>query len=195
MRHSSFPRSSILVYGEDTIHSLVQSTVIAQVEALLENNQIQDAADLVNNFASGQALDSDEAETLEYIHQTIAFALFSQTRFVDAAPHFLAGALDPRILVSYFPELSRPLFSEDDEVDMYDGIAKRMPIEASVDDLIRNYSPHLPPSTREAPAAQEIHKILREEAIVMIKSVLQGFKGQEKFKQQEVIMRFCVWVT
>lgn len=186
MRHSSFPRSSILVYGEDTIHSLVQSTVIAQVEALLENNQIQDAADLVNNFASGQALDSDEAETLEYIHQTIAFALFSQTRFVDAAPHFLAGALDPRILVSYFPELSRPLFSEDDEVDMYDGIAKRMPIEASVDDLIRNYSPHLPPSTREAPAAQEIHKILREEAIVMIKSVLQGFKGQGKFKQQEV---------
>jgi hypothetical protein len=61
--------------------------------------------------------------------------------------------------------------------------------------LVRNYSPHLPPSTREAPAAQEIHKILREEAIVMIKSVLQGFKGQGKFKQQEVIMRFCIWVT
>lgn len=186
MRHSSFPRSSILVYGQDTIHSLVQSTDIAQVEALLENNQIEDAADLANNFASGQALDSDEVETLEYIHQTIAFTLFSQTRFVDAAPHFLAGALDPRILVSYFPELSRPLFTDGEEADMYDGIAKRMPIEASVDDLIRNYSPHLPPSTREAPAAQEIHKILREEAIVMIKSVLQGFKGQGKYKQQEV---------
>jgi hypothetical protein len=69
---------------------------------------------------------------------------------------------------------------------MYDGIAKRMPVEASVDDLIRNYSPHLLPSTRDAPAAQEIHKILREEAIVMIKSVLQGFKGQGNFKHQEV---------
>jgi hypothetical protein len=67
MRHSSFPRSSILVYGEDTIHSLVQSTVIAQVEALLENNQIQDAADLVNNFASGQALDSDEVLLLHLL--------------------------------------------------------------------------------------------------------------------------------
>ncbi|KAG1846088.1 hypothetical protein DFJ58DRAFT_799800 [Suillus subalutaceus] len=191
MRHSSFPRSSILVYGQDTIHSLVQSTVIAQVEALLENNQIEDATDLANNFASGQALDSDEVETLEYIHQIIAFTLFSQTRFVDAAPHFLAGALDPRILVSYFPELSRPLFTDGEEADMYDGIAKRMPIEASVDDLIaanlvRNYSPYLPPSTREAPAAQEIHKILRDEAIVMIKSVLQGFKGQGEYKQQEV---------
>lgn len=189
MRHSSFPRSSILVYGQDTIHSLVQSTVIAQVEALLENNQIEDAADLANNFASGQALDSDEVETLEYIHQTIAFTLFSQTRFVDAAPHFLAGALDPRILVSYFPELSRPLFTDGEEADMYDGIAKRMPIEASVDDLIRNYSPHLPPSTREAPAAKEIHKILREDAVVMIKSVLQGFKGQGHYRphrQQEV---------
>lgn len=186
MRHSSFPRSSILVYGKDTIHSLVQSTVIAQVESLLDNNQIEDAADLANNFASGQALDSDEAETLEYLHQTIAFTLFSQTRFVDAAPHFLAGALDPRILVSYFPELSRPLFTDGEEADMYDGIAKRMPIESSVDDLIRNYSPHLLPSTRDAPAAQEIHKILREEAIVMIKSVLQGFKGQGQYKQQEV---------
>lgn len=186
MRHSSFPRSSILVYGKDTIHSLVQSTVIAQVESLLDNNQIEDAADLANNFASGQALDSDEAETLEYLHQTIAFTLFSQTRFVDAAPHFLAGALDPRILVSYFPELSRPLFTDGEEVDMYDGIAKRMPIESSVDDLIRNYSPHLLPSTRDAPAAQEIHKILREEAVVMIKSVLQGFKGQGQYKQQEV---------
>lgn len=186
MGYSSFPRSSILVYGQDTIHSLVQSTVIAQVESLLDNNQIEDAADLANNFASGQALDSDEAETLEYLHQTIAFALFSQTRFVDAAPHFLAGALDPRILVSYFPELSRPLFTDGEEADMYDGIAKRMPIEASVDDLIRNYSPHLLPSTRDAPAAQEIHKILREEAIVMIKSVLQGFKGQGQYKQQEV---------
>ncbi|KIK46201.1 hypothetical protein CY34DRAFT_9882 [Suillus luteus UH-Slu-Lm8-n1] len=222
MRHSSFPRSSILVYGKDTIHSLVQSTVIAQVESLLDNNQIEDAADLANNFASGQALDSDEAETLEYLHQTIAFTLFSQTRFVDAAPHFLAGALDPRILVSYFPELSRPLFTDGEEADMYDGIAKRMPIESSVDDLseysnlsnspshpslpdyappplsdtpapnsptplpLRNYSPHLLPSTRDAPAAQEIHKILRDEAIVMIKSVLQGFKGQGQYKQQEV---------
>ncbi|KAG0702044.1 hypothetical protein DFH29DRAFT_923524 [Suillus ampliporus] len=191
MHHSSFPRSSILVYGQDTIHSLVQSTVIAQVEVLLENNRIEDAANLTNNFASGQALDSDEAETLQYIHQSIAFALFSQTRFVEAAPHFLAGALDPRILVSYFPELSRPLFTDIEKAEVYDGIAKRMPSEANIDDLItanlvRNYSPHLPPSTREAPAAQEIRKILREEAIVMIKSVLQGFKGQGTYKQQEV---------
>ncbi|KAG1748329.1 uncharacterized protein EDB91DRAFT_1245037 [Suillus paluster] len=185
MHHSSFPRSSILVYGQDTIHSLVQSTVIAQVEALLENNRIEDAADLATNFASGQALDSNEAEILQYIHQSIASTLFSQTRFVEAAPHFLAGALDPRILVSYFPELSRPLFTDGEEAEVYDGIAKRMPSEANIDDLIRNYSPHLPPSTREAPAAQEIRRILREEAIVMIKSVLQGFKGQGQYQQQE----------
>ncbi|OAX35918.1 hypothetical protein K503DRAFT_793639 [Rhizopogon vinicolor AM-OR11-026] len=190
MRHGSFSRSSILVYAQDTIHSLVQSTIIAQVEALLESNRVEDATDLANSFASGQA-NLDEAETLQYLHQAIAFALFSQTRFVEAAPHFLVGALDPRVLVSYFPELSRPLFTEGEEAEVYDGIAKRMPREANVDDLIaanlvRNYSPHLPPSTREAPAAQEIRRILREEATVMIKSVLQGFKGKGKQKQQEV---------
>jgi hypothetical protein len=51
------------------------------------------------------------------------------------------------------------------------------------------------PSTRDAPAAQEIHKILREEAIVMIKSVLQGFKGQGQYKQQEVIIQFYLRAT
>lgn len=61
--------------------------------------------------------------------------------------------------------------------------------------LVRNYSPHLPPSTREAPAAQEIRRILREEATVMIKSVLQGFKGKGKQKQQEVIIRSHVAST
>lgn len=54
---------------------------------------------------------------------------------MEAAPHFLAGALDPRILVSYFPELSRPLFTDGEEADVYDGISKRMPSEANVDDL------------------------------------------------------------
>ncbi|OJA13344.1 hypothetical protein AZE42_05594 [Rhizopogon vesiculosus] len=190
MRHGSFSRSSILVYAQDTIHSLVQSTIIAQVEALLESNSVEDATNLADNFASGQA-NLDEAETLQYLHQAIAFALFSQTRFVEAAPHFLSGALDPRVLVSYFPELSGPLFTDGEEAEVYDGIAKRMPREANVDDLIaanlvRNYSPHLSPSTREAPAAQEIRRILREEATVMIKSVLQGFKGKGKQKQQEV---------
>jgi hypothetical protein len=71
MRHSSFPRSSILVYGQDAIHSLVQSTVIAQVESLLDNNKIEDAADLAKNFASGQALDSDEVLLLHLLVRRI----------------------------------------------------------------------------------------------------------------------------
>lgn len=146
MRHNSFSRSSILVYGQDTIHSLVQSTVIAQVEALLESNRVEDAAHLAMNFGSNldevllfrlpfrKILTFKKAETLQYIHQAIAFALFSQTRFVEAAPHFLAGTLDPRILVSYFPELSK-LFTDGEEAEVYDGIAKRMPSEANIDDL------------------------------------------------------------
>jgi hypothetical protein len=54
---------------------------------------------------------------------------------VEAAQHFLAGSVDPRVLVSYFPELSRPLFTDGEEAEVYDGIAKRMPSEANVDDL------------------------------------------------------------
>jgi len=67
MRHS---RSAILVYGQHTIHSLVQSTVIAQVEALLESNRIDDVTHLANSFASGQA-NLDEVLSLHLLLREI----------------------------------------------------------------------------------------------------------------------------
>jgi len=178
MRHNNFPRSSVLVYGQDTIHSLVQSTVIAQVEVLLKSNRIEDAAHLAMNLTSGQAnLDEvhlfhphfrkilivQKAETLQYIHQAIAFTLFSQTRFVDAAPHFLAGSLDPRILISYFPELSGPLFTFGEEAEVYDGIAERMPSEANIDDLSEylNLSVPLPVPARPCATTSSRHPCIQ----------------------------------
>jgi len=45
-------------------------------------------------------------------------------------------------------------------MDMFAGVAEHMPQENSVDDIIRNYSPHLAPNTLSSPPTAELRKIL-----------------------------------
>ena len=52
------------------------------------------------------------------------------------------GELDPRVPVSYYPELRGELFSEDDTVDVMAGVAEHMPQEDFVDDI--SEPPHIP---------------------------------------------------
>lgn len=47
----------------------------------------------------------------------------------------MAGHLDPRVLVSYFPDLRGGLFTAEDNVPMFGGVAEHMPPYTSVDDL------------------------------------------------------------
>ena len=45
------------------------------------------------------------------------------------------GELDPRALLSYYPEFTGSLFETDESVDIFSGVAERMPPEASIDDI------------------------------------------------------------
>jgi len=45
---SMFPRSSVLVLGLNSVHSLVPATLISQAEALLASHRIDDALNLVD---------------------------------------------------------------------------------------------------------------------------------------------------
>ncbi|KIK11743.1 hypothetical protein PISMIDRAFT_475868 [Pisolithus microcarpus 441] len=151
-------RPSVLLFGQSSIHALLPSTLTAQVESLLENGKIADAQALLDKAET----QGGQLEVLQYLHQCTAFKLFGQTRFRDATQHFVKGASDPRILISYFEEL-RPALCEETsspeptqtdadstrsdsmEIEVYAGVQKYMPSETSVDDIIRNYSPYLRP--------------------------------------------------
>jgi hypothetical protein len=76
-----------------------------------------------------------QANELRYAHQRIGFQCFTETLFEDAGRNFLAGELDPRLLISYFPDLRGALFGPDEVLDVFSGVAERMPAEASVDDI------------------------------------------------------------
>lgn len=87
-----------------------------------------------------------QAEELRYVYQRIGFQCFTETLFEDAGKHLFNGELDPRLLVSYYPELRGNLFTADDVMDVFAGVAEHMPQENSVDDISESLSHSPSPS-------------------------------------------------
>ncbi|KAJ7709853.1 hypothetical protein B0H17DRAFT_1155701 [Mycena rosella] len=183
MRHltSTFPKSGLLLLG-NSVQSLVPSTLISQAESLLDSHRIEEAVDLANQqlkkLQGHVTVDEDEADELRYVYQRIGFQCFTETLFEDAGKNLFDGDLEPRVLVSYYPELRGSLFSANDTMDVYAGVAERMPAEASVDDiiaanLVRNYSPYLKPNTQTAPPTAELRRILGMAAVDMLEIFLR----------------------
>src|SRR5216683_2271458 len=63
------------------------------------------------------------------------FQCLLETRFEDAGFCLFQGDLDPRVLISYFPELRRALLDGDPTVEVFSGIAECMPPYDSIDDI------------------------------------------------------------
>ncbi|KAJ7172426.1 hypothetical protein C8R46DRAFT_1085911 [Mycena filopes] len=176
-----FPKSNILLLG-NSVQSLVPSTLISQADSLLDAHRIEEAVDLADQqrrkLQGHVTVDEDEAEELRYVYQRIGFQCFTETLFEDAGKNLFNGDLDPRILVSYYPELRGSLFEASDTMDVYAGVAERMPTEASVDgiivaNLVRNYSPYLKPNTQSAPPTAELRRILGMAAVDMLEVFLR----------------------
>ncbi|GBE88874.1 predicted protein [Sparassis crispa] len=190
-RHASFLRGSVLVLGSDSVQSLLPSTLVSQVDALLESHRIEDAVNLAEQqrtrFQSMSMVDGREADELRYAYQRIGFQCLTETLFDDAGKHLFAGDLDPRLLISFYPELRGSLFGVNDSIDVFAGVSEHMPMEGSMDDIIINYSPHLPPSTREAPATVELRGILGLAAKDMLEVYLRKWRTKYGSKDAAVL--------
>ncbi|KAH9962289.1 hypothetical protein BGW80DRAFT_1255654 [Lactifluus volemus] len=147
---ATFLSSNILIFGPSSLQSLLPVTSISQAEALLENHRIQDVIELADKQrkkVEGKfVVDPDEclkpsqtlckADELAYIYQRIGFRCLLETRFEDAGFCLFQGELDPRILISYFPELRGTLLDANPTLEIFSGIAERMPPYESIDDII-----------------------------------------------------------
>src|SRR6266702_770973 len=89
-----------------------------------------------------------QAEELAYVYQRVGFQCLLETRFEDAGFCLFQGELDPRILISYFPDLHGTLLDAHPTLDVFAGIAECMPPYDSIDDL--SMSPPLFPPPRSA---------------------------------------------
>lgn len=76
-----------------------------------------------------------QTEELYYVYQRLGFQYLSETRFEDAGYHLFEGNLDPRVLISYFPELRGGMFGEEEEMEVFEGVAEHMPPYESVEDI------------------------------------------------------------
>ncbi|KAF8690330.1 hypothetical protein AX14_003009 [Amanita brunnescens Koide BX004] len=177
--------SAILLLGSASIQSLVPSTLISQVESPLDSHRYEEAIDLADQQlrkvqqAPPDATSLEQVEELNYVYQLIGFQCFAETRFDDAGKLFTKGNLDPRLLVSYYPGLRGGLFSSDDQVDVFQGVADKMPTEDSVEaivaaNLVRNYSPHLSP---DMSGTVELTRVLVMAAEEMLEGFLSRWRG------------------
>ncbi|KAA1474965.1 hypothetical protein DENSPDRAFT_841652 [Dentipellis sp. KUC8613] len=184
-RRSTFPHSNVLILSLNSINSLLPATTISQAESFLEGHRIDDVIELADQhrkkLQSKLIVDQDEAEELQYVYQRIGFQLLSETRFEDAGYNLFEGNLDPRLLISYYPNLRGELLSADDDVELFSGVAEHIPPYDSIDDIIvanivRNYSPHLAPNTRSAPPTAELRRILGDAARDMLDVFLRKWR-------------------
>ncbi|KAI0765868.1 hypothetical protein BD413DRAFT_572859 [Trametes elegans] len=180
IQYPNFPLANVLVLGLHAVQALLPSTLISQADALLDAHRLEDAADLAEQhrkkLQSMLNVDRHELDELRYVNQRLGFQCFQETLFEDAGNRLYEGELDPRVLISYYPELRGDLFREDESVDVMAGVAEHMPAEDSVDDIIRNYSPHLAPNTREAAPTVELRNILSMTARDMLESYLRKWR-------------------
>ena len=89
-------------------------------------------------------LNIPQVDELAYVYQRIGFQCLLETRFEDAGFCLFQGELDPRILISYFPDLRGALLDTDPTLDVFAGIAECIPPYDSIDDL--STSPVLSPA-------------------------------------------------
>ncbi|KAN0136305.1 hypothetical protein V8E53_005910 [Lactarius tabidus] len=182
---STFPRSHLLIFGPNSVQSLLPVTPISQVEALLDDHRIEDVIQLVDQqrkkVQSKLVVDASEAEELAYVYQRLGFQCLRETRFEDAGFCLFQGELDPRILISYFPSLRGTLLDAHPTLDVFAGVAECMPPYDSIDDLIVanlvwNYSPFIAPNTREAQPTAKLRRALGTAANDMLEGFLRKWR-------------------
>jgi vacuolar protein sorting-associated protein 3 len=76
-----------------------------------------------------------QVDELAYVYQRIGFQCLLETSFEDAGFCLFQGKLDPRILISYFPDLRGMLLNTYPMLDVFSGIAECMPPYDSIDDI------------------------------------------------------------
>ena len=91
-----------------------------------------------------------QVDELAYIYQKIGFQCLLETRFEDAGFCLYQGELDPRLLISYFPDIRGALLDADPTLDVFSGLAECMPPYDSIDDI--STSPVPCPSCHSSPA-------------------------------------------
>ncbi|KZT59571.1 hypothetical protein CALCODRAFT_493514 [Calocera cornea HHB12733] len=181
----AFTRTHLLLVGSSGVAGLLPQTLSAQCEALLAEHKTDQALALVAaaDRREGGTPDAGVEREMQYIRQKVALGWMAETKFQRAGEELYQGRLDPRLLIRLWPDLRGGLVGEEDQIDVFSGVKEQLEELVSIeqivmDNLVKNYAPHLKPDVEHAPAGSELKDGLMGEAKQMLRTYLEGVRRE-----------------
>ncbi|KAK4050303.1 hypothetical protein OIV83_003624 [Microbotryomycetes sp. JL201] len=155
-----------IVVGRNSLFALTPMTLVAQADALFDKGRAEEALDLAQQAQAGSKTFNVESA---YVLSRAAFHFLEQTLFQKAFELFEQSRMDPRWLVRMFDDLKDSVLTSADEAPILRGLQSEAAVIKSVDDYIldnlnRNYSPHIKPDVETAGPTVEIRTTLMRTA-------------------------------
>ncbi|KAG0343263.1 hypothetical protein BG004_005429 [Podila humilis] len=99
----------VLVAGRENVSALVTTPLILHADGLLRNGRVEEALVLSEKTTTTLSADNLHSERLQheldYIYQKSGLIYLGETLFDDAFALFQRGKMDPRVVISLFPDV------------------------------------------------------------------------------------------
>ncbi|CEQ41527.1 SPOSA6832_03250, partial [Sporobolomyces salmonicolor] len=174
-----------LVVGRNGLYALTPLTLVVQADALIDKGRLDDALALADNFAKSASEGAAQHPELAYVYLRAAHISLANTTFQTAFTLFLRSACDPRLIVRMFPDLRNPLIAPGDEVSVCRGLKAEVLDNKTIDDYVldnlnRNYSPHIKPDVESASSTVELRTMLGATARDCLLSYLMKWRASRR---------------
>ncbi|KAL1917008.1 uncharacterized protein VTP21DRAFT_5206 [Calcarisporiella thermophila] len=162
----------LLIYGRDSIMALVATPLVVQVDNMLDEGRLEEALVLADQAASTLPPDRQQStrmmHELEFIYQKTGLIYFGETLFDDASTLLEKGNIDPRVLISLFPEVAIPAVERElEEMELYEGVHEALRNLGSVNQIIEKSVSKMS-SDDDSNAVKELATVLRTNAYEML---------------------------
>lgn len=180
--------TQFLIHEESAVKAVVANSTFVNIDQALDREELQNALAITeilsreSQFASAERLYHE----MSYIHQKAAIMNFERMLFDDAADNFNKSNIDPRILISFFPEFD----SHAEDANVYAGIADMLVQRKTVDEIIRE---KVSQNVDDEATLAEVQEILKSNAIELLCRFLTKFRetkgpGTQEPAGQEILM-------
>ncbi|CAE6446226.1 unnamed protein product [Rhizoctonia solani] len=142
---TSYARSRILLTSNNSIQSLVPTTLLSQAESLLGAGREKDVVRLLD-IVRKKTGDEDQDVQVRYIYTQLGYTKLRETQFEEAGNYFFRAETDARALIRLFPDLCEGLLDYDnpeETMPVFKGLEDIVRAAKSVEETVHNYSPHL----------------------------------------------------
>ncbi|KAM0786374.1 hypothetical protein ACM66B_001842 [Microbotryomycetes sp. NB124-2] len=155
-----------MIVGRNSLFALTPLTLVAQADALFDKGRVEDALELAQQAQTGPQSFNVEAT---YVVSRAANHFLSETLFQKAFELFARAGTDPRWVIRMFEDLRGQVIEEGDQAPLLRGLQAEAVVVKTVDELIldnlnRNYSPHIKPDVETAGPTVEIRATLTRTA-------------------------------